>query len=227
MLPRRVAIRRVFAAPGMWHGAVSGGCAGRGGGEGVRSRCSSSAAPCDATAACGLRVCVWRCGDGPCCRGVWRRASAACGMWHGAVSGGCAGRGGGVLWRDRSVWRYGVHRLRLACGAVPSQVAARGAVGGRAVEVLLLSRVAYGHRICARRPHHICLWPQLGGRTNGTWCGGGEVTCSGAARLMGGGRSASRVLWGAGCGAAGSGGAGARGYRGRCHAVAGCCMAHR
>ena len=38
------------------------------------------------------------------------------------------------------------------------------------------------HRTCARRPHHICLWPQLGGRANGTWRGGGEVSRSAAAR---------------------------------------------
>ncbi len=38
------------------------------------------------------------------------------------------------------------------------------------------------HRTCARRPHHICLWPQLGGRANGTWRGRGEVSRSAAAR---------------------------------------------
>jgi hypothetical protein len=97
------------------------------------SRTAGRAAPCGATAAYG---------DG--------RVFSAPGMWHGAVSGGCVRRGGvcPVARPQRVAIRHASRRV--ACGTVPSQVDARGAVG-----CVCGATAAYGDTACAGSARHV------------------------------------------------------------------------
>ena len=101
----------------------------------MRGAHSRPSRPRRATAACGDTACA-----------------EACGMWHGVVSGGCVGRGGGEPWRNRGVWPPGV-RVGGRDGSYGRGRAAIRHAPRRAACDTVVSRVEVGRPVCASSPH--------------------------------------------------------------------------